>query len=261
MEVYSVDDVVSTDPETHQTVTYQPLYSQRHTVRESSPANWYINRVPSSRKGDDGTDVILSLVDFSGRQVEFEHDTVTVRCTCTNRDLINRLPFGSENGDFEMAGGAAIKKIVALRKPTRTQRPPLEGKTLWCLISQLSLNYLSLVNHGKDALQKILELYDFSESPDVKKQIAGITLVSSRRHFNRVVSEHGISFARGTLIELEFDEEQYSGSGVYLLASVLEKFFGLYVSMNSFSQTVAHSRQRKEPLGEWPPRSGQSILV
>jgi type VI secretion system protein ImpG len=261
MEVYSVDEVISIDPETHQTVTYQPLYSQRHAVQDSSPAYWYSSRRPSARKGDEGTDVFLSLVDLSARPLQVEYDAVTVRCTCTNRDLVVRLPFGNESGDFEMAGEAAIKRIVALHKPSRTLRPPLEGKALWYLISHLSLNYLSLVDEGKEALQKLLELYDFSGSPDVKKQIGGITAVDGRRHFTRVISEHGVSFARGTRVEMEFDEEQFSGVGVYLFASVLENFLGHYVSMNSFSQLVARSRQRKEPLGEWPPRAGQSILI
>jgi len=261
MEIYSVDEVVSTDAETHETVMYHPLYSERHVVQGTSPAYWYITRSVSNRKGDEGTDVFLSLVDLSARPMELDYDTVTVRCTCTNRDLISRLPFGSEAGDFEMTGGAAIKKIVALHKPTRTLRPPLDGKTLWSLVSHLSLNYLSIVDDGKEALQKILELYDFSDSADIKKQISGIASVSSRRHFTRVASDHGIGFARGTRVEIEFDEEQFSGSGAYLFASVLEKFLGLYTSMNSFTQLVARSRQRKEVLEEWTPRAGQSILV
>ena len=261
MEIYSIDEVVSIDPETHRTVTYQPLYSQRHGVQDSSPAYWYTTRHPSGRKGDEGSDVFLSLVDLSTRPLRLDYDTVTVRCTCTNRDLVSQLPFGNANGDFEMAGGAAIKRIVALHKPTRTLRPPLEGQTLWRLVSHLSLNYLSLVNDGKEALQKILELYNFSESPEMKKQINGITAVDSRPHFSRVISEHGVTFARGTRIEMDFDEEQFSGAGAYLFASVLERFFGLYVSMNSFSQLVARSRQRTEPLQEWPPRAGQSVLI
>ena len=261
MEIYSVDEVVSTDAETHETVMYHPLYSERHTVQGTSPAYWYITRSVSNRKGDEGTDVFLSLVNLSARPMELDFDTVTVRCTCTNRDLISRLPFGSDAGDFEMTGGAAIKKIVALHKPTRTLRPPLDGKTLWSLVSHLSLNYLSIVDDGKQALQKILELYDFSDSADIKKQISGIASVSSRRHFTRVASEFGVGFARGTRVEIEFDEEQFSGSGAYLFASVLEKFLGLYTSMNSFTQLVARSRQRKEVLEEWMPRAGQSILV
>jgi len=261
MEIYSVDEVVSTDAETHETVTYHPLYSERHVVQGTSPAYWYITRSISNRKGDEGTDVFLSLVDLSARPMQLDYDTVTVRCTCTNRDLVTRLPFGSEAGDFEMTGGAAIKRIVALHKPTRTLRPPLDGKTLWALISHLSLNYLSIVDDGKEALQKILELYDFSDSADIKKQISGIASVSSKRHFTRVASEFGVGFARGTRVEIEFDEEQFSGSGAYLFASVLEKFLALYTSMNSFTQLVARSRQRREALEEWTPRAGQSVLI
>jgi type VI secretion system protein ImpG len=44
MEIYSVDEVVSTDAETHQTVTYHPLYSERHVVQGTTPAYWYITR-------------------------------------------------------------------------------------------------------------------------------------------------------------------------------------------------------------------------
>jgi type VI secretion system protein ImpG len=261
MEIYSVEEVISTDAETHETVTYHPLYSEQHAVQGTTPAYWYIPRAVSHRKGDEGTDVFLSLVDLSARPMQLDYDTVTVRCTCTNRDLVARLPFGSELGDFEMTGTAAIKRIVALHKPTRTLRPPLDGKTLWSLVSHLSLNYLSIVTDGKPALQKILELYNFSDSPDIAKQIGGINSVDAKRHFTRVISEHGVGFARGTRVEIEFDEEQFSGGGAYLFASVLEKFLGLYASMNSFSQLVARSRQRKEPLEEWAPRAGHSILM
>jgi len=51
------------------------------------------------------------------------------------------------------------------------------------------------------------------------------------------------------------------GGGVYLFASVLEHFLGLYASINSFSQLLARTRQRKEPLRQWPPRAGQAILL
>ena len=61
-----------------------------------------------------------------------------------------------------------------------------------------------------------------------------------------MVSEDGVAFARGTQVEMEFDEEQFVGGGVYLFATVLEYFLGLYVSMNSFSQLVcARGRERR----------------
>jgi type VI secretion system protein ImpG len=261
MEIYSVDEVLSIDPETDKTVSYQPMYSQRHAMEDSNTTYWYTNRVPSTRKSDEGTDMLLSLVGFSKRRLQAQSETLTIRLTCTNRDLVSRLPFGNVSGDFEMAEAAAIKKIVALHKPTPTIRPPLGGKTLWSLISHLSLNRLSLVDEGKESLQRILELYDFSDTQDIRRQISGINALQTRLHFARVLSENGVSFARGTRVEIDFDEDQFSGGGAYLFASVLENFMGLYVSMNSFTQLVATTRQRKEPLGEWPPRAGLSILI
>ncbi|HEX4595786.1 MAG TPA: type VI secretion system baseplate subunit TssF, partial [Bryobacteraceae bacterium] len=120
---------------------------------------------------------------------------------------------------------------------------------------------LSLVEEGKEALQEILRLYNFSDSTFLDRQVAGITSLSSRRQFARVVSEHGISFARGTRVEMELDEEQFVGGGVYLFAAVLEYFLGLYVTLNGFSQLSVRTRQRKEQLKEWPPRAGHRILL
>ena len=263
-EVFSVDEVLTTNPQTQEVIDYEPFYSFRHgTMRErkQKQAFWHISRRPSNKPNDDGTEVSISLVDLSGRMVRPDADTLTVRCTCTNRDLPARLPFGNEAGDFELEGVSAVRKVIALQKPTTPVRPATDKGAFWRLISHLSLNYLSMVSEGKESLQEILRLYNFSRSTYLEKQIGGITELKSGRHFARVVSETGISFVRGTRVEIEFDEEQFVGGGVYLFASVLEYFLGLYTSLNSFSQLVARTRQRKEVVREWPPRAGQTVLL
>jgi type VI secretion system protein ImpG len=150
---------------------------------------------------------------------------------------------------------------VALRKPSEPVRPPWGKAVLWRLISHLSLNYLSLVEEGREALQEMLRLYNFAESPSLERQIAGISALSSHRHFARVVSDDGIAFVRGRQVQIVFDEEQFVGGGTYLFASVIERFLSLYASLNSFSQLIAQTEQRKEPLRQWPPRAGQAILL
>ncbi|HEX5483371.1 MAG TPA: type VI secretion system baseplate subunit TssF [Terriglobia bacterium] len=261
-EVFSVDEVVVSNPQSHEVTSLESLYSFRHGSRgRKEQVYWHATRRPSARKNDEGTDVFLSLVDLSSRPALPASDTVTVRCTCSNRDLPFRLPFGNEAGDFEVEGVPSIKRIIALKKPTRTVRPPLGSAALWRLISHLSLNYLSLVDDGKEALKEILKLYNFSGLPEAERQIEGLAGLHSRRHFARVVSENGISFVRGTHVTAEFDEEHFSGGGVYLFAKVLEYFLGLYASMNSFTQLAATTKQRREALHEWPPRAGQTILV
>jgi type VI secretion system protein ImpG len=261
-EIFSIDEVATLDPQTHETRTFEPFYSFRHaSQREKKQCFWIAARRQSHRLNDEATDMFMSFVDLSMRPLQPDVDTITVRTTCTNRDLPSRLPFGKEDGDFELEGISSIKKIVALQKPTPPLRPPLGKSALWRLISHLSLNYLSLVEEGREALQQILRLYNFTDSAFAQKVIEGIADVKSRRHFARVVSESGISFARGTRVELELDEEQFVGGGAYLFASVLEEFLAQYVSLNSFSQLVATTRQRKEVLREWPPRAGRKILM
>jgi type VI secretion system protein ImpG len=205
--------------------------------------------------------MFLSLVDLAQRPVAPDVDSLTVRLTCTNRDLPSRLPFGADSGDFELENGAPVHSILALKKPTPAFRPPTGKASLWRLISHLSLNYLSLVSEGREALQEILKLYDFTNSSYSVKQIEGITEVKSRPQFSRIVSENGITFARGTRVDLELDEENFVGGGTYLFASVIEHFLGLYVTLNSFSQLSVSTRQRKEVLRLWPPRAGSRILL
>jgi type VI secretion system protein ImpG len=261
-EVFSLDEVASVNPQSGEVVRFEPFYSYRHaTLRDANQMFWLAHRRPSAKSGDEGTEVSLTLVDLSARPVKPDVDTLSVRTTCTNRDLPSRLPFGNEAGDFELEGGAAIKRIVALKKPTNTVRPPEGRATLWRLISHLSLNYLSLVDEGREAFQEVLKLYNFTGSAFSEKQIQGITALKSARHFARLISENGITFARGTRVEIEFDEDQFAGGGVYLFASIIERFLGEYVSINSFTQLAARTQQRKELLKQWPPRAGRTILV
>jgi len=261
-EIFSIDEVLSINPQSNEVQRFEPFYSFRHgTQRDKKQTFWLAHRRPSAKANDEGTEVSVTLVDLSARPVHPDIDTLTLRTTCTNRDLPSRLSFANEAGDFEIEGGAAIKRIVALRKPTASIRPPSGKSALWRLISHLSLNYLSLVDEGREAFQEILKLYNFTGSAYSEKQIDGITSISSARHFARLISENGITFARGTRVEIELDEEMFTGSGVFLFSSVIERFLAEYVSLNSFSQLAVRTKQRKEPLKEWPPRAGQTILM
>jgi type VI secretion system protein ImpG len=189
--------------------------------------------------------------------VEPEAETATAYLTCTNRDLPSRLPFGDPGGDFEMERGAPIASIQCLLKPTPSRRPSLGGALQWRLLSHLSLNYLSLVDDGGVALREILKLYDFEGSSVSRQQIEGIVGVSWRPAARRM----GDAFARGVDVTIDFDEEKYVGTGLFLFASVLERFLGQYVAINSFSRLTARTIQRKDPLRTWPARTGNRMLL
>jgi type VI secretion system protein ImpG len=261
MEVYSIDEVVSAASDSDRVIRYVPFYAPRSAAMEKAQQFYVAARRPSARANDAGTDIYISLVDASLRPLDPGRDTLTVRTTCTNRDLPARLPFGNPAGDFEFEGNAPLKKISALKKPTVPFRGPRGRTTLWHLISHFSLNYLSLAEDGKESLQHILRMYDFTGTAFTQRTVDGIVAVRSQPHFARLLSEHGVTFVRGRRVELELDEEQFVGGGVYLFASVIERFLSLYASLNSFTQLSARVRQRKEVMREWPPRAGQRILM
>jgi type VI secretion system protein ImpG len=261
-EVYSVNTVTCTAPHLPEPMQLRPFYSFKHSGdADRQQAFWHATRRPSPRKGDAGTEVYLALVDFTFQPTLPAMDTLAVHVTCTNRDLPGKLPFGGERGDFELEGAAPLSRIRCLTKPGETIRPPLRRGAQWRLISHLSLNYLSIVEGGCEALQEILKLYDFSDSAVIRQQIDGITAVGSRRVVGRPGSMPWNGFCRGLEVTIQFDEEKFVGTGVFLFASVLEKFLGLYASLNSFTQLVATTQQREEPLKRWPPRAGEQILL
>ncbi len=264
-EVYSVDSVSATGPYLAQGRSFKPFFSFGHAYeRDASEAFWYATRKPSARRDDPGTEVYLSLVDLGFSPNVPAVETLTVETTCTNRDLPSRLPFGGREGDFEVEGAGPLAPVRCLRKPTDTFRAPLGRGAHWRLISHLALNHLSLVGGpggSPEALREILLLYDFRDSSATRKQIQGIERVSSRRVVRQTGSRIGTGFVRGIETAIDFDEDQYVGSGVFLFASVLERFLGLYASLNSFNQLVARTKQREGELKRWPLRAGDQVLL
>jgi len=261
-EIYSVDEVSAVTPGTSEPRRFEPFYSYRHARTGGGPqVFWHISRRPAGWRTDLGTDVYLAFADASGVRAEPEAEVVTARLTCFNSDLPSRLPFGVPEGDFDMPGGGPIRRIATLVKPTPVIQPPLGRPQLWRLISQLSLNSASLVEEGAEGLQELLRLHNAGESAVGENHVQGVTQLTAAPCYARLDSSHGITFARGHRVEIEFDEERFTGGGVYLLASVLEHFLGLYCSMNSFSVLAARTRQRKQLLREWPPRAGWKPLL
>jgi type VI secretion system protein ImpG len=264
-EVYSVNDVVTTDPKTNITREFSPFYSLKHAYGEQMEKTfWYAMRRASQRENDEGTEIYLSLVDMDFNPRVPSAEVISIRTTCTNRDLPGKLPFGGRTGDFEIEEAALLSRVHCLTKPTETIRPPQRKALQWRLISHLNLNYLSIVqseNGTPEALQEILQLYNFQDSDVTRKQILGIKGIESRKVVKQIGGHIGAGFVRGLETTLIFDEEEFVGSGWFLFATVIERFLGLYSSLNSFNQVVLRTVQREGIVKQFPPRTGEQILL
>jgi type VI secretion system protein ImpG len=273
MEVYRIEEVIAANPKLRQSTTLEPIFSYRYQTRNATDrAFWTATRHMNEIGEREPSAMKISIVDLIGNIKDPEADVLTVRTLCTNFDLASRLAFGNkkaddagddsnEPGDFEAVGHAAAKTVVALRRPTASLDPPSGKGQLWRLISHLSLNYLSLTQEGREALQEILRLHDFTGSVFSENQIGAITKLRSSPHFALVQSQFGLVPARGTHIEMELDEQQFAGGGAYLFTAVLNRFLAGYASMNSFTQLTVRTNQRKEAIASWQPRAGMQVLL
>jgi len=263
-EVFSVDEVWAVTA-TSNRVPFEPFFAYRHRGRlEAAPLFWYAQRSPSKWLDRSATDVNLAFVDLAGQTMHPPYPTAMARLTVFNGPLPSMLDITGERGGLELKGGGApLARIDLLMHPTKPIQPPLDGSLLWRLVSQLSLNYLSLVDENGEALREMLRVYNFGKADLGEKQIRGILRVDSEPSLAQVRGDHGYSFARGRRVTLEFDEEQFSGGGMYLLASVMERFLANYATLNSFTSLVAkvRSRLKTSTLREWEPRSGSRQLI
>jgi type VI secretion system protein ImpG len=62
-------------------------------------------------------------------------------------------------------------------------------------------------------------------------------------------------------VRLTVDESSYVGVGLHLFAQILDRFAGLYVHLNSFSQLTLLSSRTGEELLTCSPRSGAQSLL
>jgi type VI secretion system protein ImpG len=270
-EVFSIDRVVATSPQDEE-LPFTPLYSTQHgDSADERRAFWHMARRPSTTIGDDvdhGTEVFLSLADLDAAPMDLDQWVLDVRTTCLNRDLPGRLPFGGGQPLLQIASGGAMARVTCLTPPTRTLRPALDDAVLWRLISLLSLSHLSLVD-GVDsvdggsgaALREVLTLHDWMGSSASRTIVEGLASVTHRRVVGRAGGAAPGGFCRGVEVTLQLDESKFTGGGRYLFASILDRFLGLYATINSFTRTRVTTNKREGALCTWPPRAGEQVLV
>ncbi|GBC62140.1 type VI secretion system baseplate subunit TssF [Desulfonema ishimotonii] len=260
-EIHSVRSVsASPDPE-DRSEPVAPFFSFNHqTEARKGKAFWYADRRDTVLKNLPGTRMRIAFTDLDFNPQVPSHTTVYAHTLCTNRRLAEDLPEGAV---LRIEREAPVARISTLHRPTPQIDPPLDGETLWRLISHLSLNHLSLGSGPESltALREILKLYSFSERSSTWQQIAGIERMACRSVVRRMGSEVWKGFCRGIEITLEFDEKLYEGNSAFLLASVLNRFFPLYASVNAFTRLIIKSQQREGIWKKWPPMTGEQFVL
>lgn len=277
MEVYSIDSVQAGPPGADPRDVL-PLYAVDPAAEgrsRATPLRWVAarrqHRDPRPDGGyDDATDVWLTMVDKSGENTILDETVLHVRGSCTNRNLPARLPFAVGRPRLSLRDGQGpVGGVVCLTRPTRPLRVAPGHGTAWRIVSHLTLNHLSLIDAGDGraalALREMLRLYLFDALDDFEQKqrwIDGIVDVSSRRVAARTSGPRG-GICQGLEVRLELDEDKFVDRAGYLFCTVLDRFLGAWVTINSFVRLVGTSRERdsRKEAWTWPPRAGGRILA
>jgi len=260
-EIHSIVRVAATTPGEPQQIDYEPFFSYVHRRSGDQPrAFFHGRRIPTGRKDLPGTDLWLSFVDIDFKPQRPPNETVYATTLCTNRDLAAEISMGTQ---LNLERPAPVTKIVCLTKPTPQRSAPIGGEALWRLVSNLSLNHLS-ISEGKSgamALREILRSYVFGEAPSAERQIDAILEVSSRVVTRRLGTEAWRGYCRGVEVTLTVAEEQFAGSSPVLLCAVLSRYFALQAHVNTFTELVLRRASREEDWKRWPPTAGERALL
>src|SRR5690606_8753978 len=253
--VYSVENITGWKPGGMGHAEYVPFesFEHDHSTDNGQAKPYYSVRQYPSISGD-GLETFLSFGPHSSEL----HETLSIELTCTNQNLPSQLGLGDicclaeDTPDF-----LSFRNISAV---TPSYTPPLDSDFLWKLISNMSLNYLSLTN--VEALRAMLQNYDLPRHYDQHAARIGQHRLDGLRHISHrhVDRLHGGLPVRGVRTELEMDVEYYLSEGeLFLFASVLNEFFALYASLNSFHELRVRTNQGERY--QWTPRMGLQPLL
>jgi type VI secretion system protein ImpG len=239
---------------------YQPFESFQHQIERAKQrlALYYRVRVRESVSGD-GFEHSLSFVRGDETTTVELDESISVTLTCTNRSRAARLKVGSVC--VPTGSSPSFATFRNLIRPTRPLRPALDGSLHWTLISNLSLNYVSLLR--RDALVQVLRTYDFPALHDKqaeqasRKRLAGIEEIETKP-VDRLVRGMPV---RGLKSVLSIRQSAFGSEGeLYLFSTVLAHFFSLYASVNAFHLLEVVNLDNKERY-QWPVQIGQHSLM
>jgi type VI secretion system protein ImpG len=263
-EIYAVKKV-SAITNAGKIIDYMPLYGIKHHQQDQQHF-WYASRKPAwhgEHYHDNGTSVFLTFADLNLTPLQEEELIISTDLLCTNRNLPERLPFGDDDLQIYLSAysNELISRIHCIIPPTPAIYPSLCPDLSWRLISHLSLNHLSLTHgdNGADVLKELLNLYNFTDSADIHNMLQGIIKVNTKPVCIRNPRIPGEGFCQGIKIVMEVDESKFSTGGLFLFANVVEVFFSLYTTINSFIQLTVSSKTQEE-LYRCKPRTGTQTL-
>lgn len=259
-QIFSIDRVKGWVRGTAQPRDYPSFLTFRHLPEQPGrPGTSYYQTRLKSSVIDRGVDTFISFVTARGESAVPMTETVVCELTCCNRGLTEKLRVGDVNKST--GNSPEFAKFRNITPVTPTIVPPLEGDLHWRLISNMSLNNLSLARvetlRGLLGVYNFKALYDRQASRENELRLDGILDVKT---FPEERLYNGAPI-RGARIEMTLQEEDFAGEGeMVLFAEVLNEFLALYCTLNAYTRLVVRGATHGGEY-EWKPKLGQMNLI
>ncbi|RPV21221.1 type VI secretion system baseplate subunit TssF [Pseudomonas aeruginosa] len=256
VEIHSIRAVRSVAGSTVQPVL--AYYGCRHDSHLGT-LYWHARRIAGLTPNRLGSDLLLSLVDTGFDPLrEAPAFSLTAELLCTNRYLAERLGAGTALG-FERPGPVAAARLR--NAPSAQSQPRLDGQSRWRLVSQLTLNHLSLVEGPRalEALREILALHNLRDDASARRQIEGLRQLDCQRVVAHVGEDAWRGWRNGLEIRLRLDPQHFVGASGVLFSAVLAQFFSLYATANRFVRTVLVEADKE--VKTWQPQAGSPLSL
>lgn len=260
-EIHSILKVSAAVEDVEAPKVFSPYFGFNHTSPDLEEKSfWHARRVPVLNPDLSGTDILISFVDFDFNPELPPSDVVYAHTLCTNRSLAHQI---SAKSVLQSETSLPVTGIYCLERPTPQFYPPQEGKTQWQLISNLCLNHLSLSQNREslEALKEIVRLYANMIMIEDRPEIEALNNLQTETITRRFNIDTWRGFLQGTKVMLTFEQIGNRETHAFLFASVLNRFFSLYASINSFTQLEIINNKRQGIWKQWPALSGNKKLL
>lgn len=260
-EIHSIEQVIAINTSGRKKAISPQFSLQTDSESGFYQGFWSMRREVSHVKSLPGTEVFLSFFDPNEDPKSPAEDSVYAKSLCCNRELMEQMRIGSH---FDLDGGGPISGVTMITKPSRHQTPKPQGITPWKLISQLTLNQLSLSDNQEalNNLKQILILHAGEFSRLNQNQVDSIFDVKLKRAVQHIGDDAWRGFCEGMEIILTLDDDVFQGRSCYLFCEVLRRFFALYASVNSFTQlSLEFKKQKRGVVKQWQALAGEQALI
>lgn len=276
-EVHSIEKVKGFDKYNNQQITFTPIYQSKNQglfVNSQGNSAFFSlrreERLPSTsirmqggRTSYLGSEVYLSLSSLNDEMFDLNIEHLAVETWCTNRDLPLML-IRSAKTDFLIDSTLPIRAAHIIANVSRPIEAVNEDQTLWSLLNQVNLSYLSLTEQSDDnstlLLKELLLAFPHTNNKHYEAEVSSIKNLSIEPT-TKVIRHKGAGcLMRGISVVITFDESLLGGVHPYLFGSILRHYLQRSISINSYVEVTIETIQQGKII-KWPGLKGEKALL